>query len=384
MKFNKLDSYKSIKSAILGQDDDSPLYLFKPQTLSQRIKIFQNNFLGRTLYAVKANHNPYVIEFLSKHGIDAFDVASIDEVSLVYKLCPEAEIFFMNPIKSPSSIKLAYHHFGVRNFALDSEWELDKILKETSFPEDLSLFLRIAVCNKKSSLDLSNKFGATIEEAPELLNKMAAYAKNIGLAFHVGSQCSDPNAHHDAFNQIRDILGSTTVGISTIDIGGGFSANYSEDINDPLTNYLESIRNDCQSFINSGFQLLSEPGRAMVADCCSLVLKVIGRKENVIYLTDGMYGGLFENTADDIQFPIKPFSFDTEKSWSRKNLSFKVRGPTCDRHDVLEGVEFMLPENLSIGDYIEFDYAGAYSEVFKNNFSGFHRFNQACLDFNSV
>lgn len=377
--FEQLNSYTSIQAAVWGQPDDSPLYLFRPEVLAKRVEMFKQHFPGRVLYAVKANHNPCVLDFLGKCGIDAFDVASIDEVALVRTICPEAEVFFMNPVKSPSSIRQAYYQFGVRNFVLDANWELDKILRETDFARDLCLFVRVAVCNKKASLNLSNKFGVAVEEAPILLEKVARCAQKVGLAFHVGSQCSDPAAHRNAFDEVRYILNNISFPLAALDIGGGFAANYGQKHSHPVNDYLQDIRNDCRLFSSNHLELLSEPGRVMVADACSLVLKIIGRKGDSLYLTDGIYGGLFENTADGIQFPVRPFALDTNKKWSKKITSFSVWGPSCDGYDGLGSIQFTLPDNVEIGDYIEFGHAGAYSEVFRSNFNGFYRFNQACF-----
>ena len=66
----------------------------------------------------------------------------------------------MHTIKSRESIKEAYYHYNVRDFALDTKDELLKILESTNNAKDLNLYLRISISNEHAEIDLSRKFGA--------------------------------------------------------------------------------------------------------------------------------------------------------------------------------------------------------------------------------
>ena len=101
----------------------------------------------------------------------------------------------MNPVKSRVAIKKAYFNYGVRNFSLDTDDELEKIVKETNFANDLNLHLRISVSNNFAKINLSKKFGVSGYEAKELLKKLKIMQKKIGVSFHLGSQCMNPNAY---------------------------------------------------------------------------------------------------------------------------------------------------------------------------------------------
>ena len=84
---------------------DQPFFLFNKKHLTKQINFFCKNFDGTILYAVKANPLDFVINCISKNGINSFDTASLDETRLIRNLVPNAEIFYMNPIKSRQSIK---------------------------------------------------------------------------------------------------------------------------------------------------------------------------------------------------------------------------------------------------------------------------------------
>ena len=86
-------------------------------------------------------------------GIKHFDVASINEIKLIKKLKPDAKLYFMHTVKSRENISEAYFELGVRDFALDSKDELQKILASTKQAKDLNLYIRIAISNEHAEID---------------------------------------------------------------------------------------------------------------------------------------------------------------------------------------------------------------------------------------
>ena len=136
---------------------------------------------------------PEIIEALVKAGIRGFDVASLVEIERLARVA-EAELFFMNPVKSRGAIVRAYREYGVRSFAFDSDDELDKIVEETGGAEDLELYLRVACPNTHSLIPLEGKFGASAVAAPTLLLRARQIARRLGITFHVGSQAVVPAA----------------------------------------------------------------------------------------------------------------------------------------------------------------------------------------------
>ena len=119
-------------SSIKNQKDS--FFIYYPKNLLKRINSFKNEFNGKVLYAVKANPSEFIIKSLIKNGVKSFDVASIKELKLVKKIYPNANIFFMNPVKSRDSIRKAYTFFNVRNFAVDSLEELKKFMRKQILP----------------------------------------------------------------------------------------------------------------------------------------------------------------------------------------------------------------------------------------------------------
>ena len=114
-------------------------------------------------------------------------------------------------------------------------------------------------------------------------------------------------------------------------------------------------------------EIFCEPGRALVVEAESLIVEIIGRNENHLYLNDGRYGGLFE-ICDEFKMPAEVIS---HKELNDNHLmEFQLWGPTCDSYDKIRSV-YDLPQDIAVGDYLRFHSAGAYSRVFRSDFNGF-------------
>lgn len=114
--------------------------------------------------------------------------------------------------------------------------------------------------------------------------------------------------------------------------------------------------------------LMCEPGRALVADYQSLLTQVLLRKENSIYINDGIYGGLSELVLTRIELPMRVIRLDGPVSG--RTRKFDVYGPTCDSMDILPS-KCELPDDIREGDWIEIGQLGAYSNSAATRFNGF-------------
>jgi ornithine decarboxylase len=270
-------------------------------------------------------------------------------------------------VKSRRAIARAFHDFGVKTFALDSEDELEKILAETNRAKDLTLMVRFAVSGEGSAYPLARKFGVTAEEAPALLRKARGVSEEmLGVAFHVGSQCMRPDAFRAAMDVANRAIVKAGVLADIVDVGGGFPAIYPNMDPAPMALYMQEISEAFEAMsIAQNAQLWAEPGRALVAEAGSIVARVELRKGDALYLNDGAYGNLFDATHVNWRFPTKLL-----RSSRAKNAGFKLYGPTCDSMDMAIG-PFMLPADIREGDYIELGMLGAYSTAMGTRFNGF-------------
>lgn len=345
-----------------------PYYIFSPKTLKRNVDTFLKKFDGETIYSVKTNPNDELIKNIYNFGIRSFDVASLKEIKLVKSLISKCKIYYMNPIKSYSMIQKSYYEFGVRDFSFDCGDELEKIYKATGMANDLNLHIRILTHNNFSKVNLSKKFGIEGKEAIYLLRKASEVSKNIGVSFHVGSQCLSPEAYKLAIEKVSLIVKESGIKIKFLNIGGGFPGKYSEQDPPILTDYFKKIHSEFKKSFNfhSDIQLFSEPGRALVYDCMSLIVKVILKKKNKLFINDGIHGHLSEIKKLGLIPPTRLF----RKKTNKKLIPFSFYGPTCDPNDFLKGPYF-LPETIENNDYIEIDLMGAYTLTTNNDFNGF-------------
>ena len=363
-KFNSVDELVNTIRPV------EPIYCIRPNSIKSACGWFKNNFPGEILYAVKTNPNEKVIKYIGESGIKSFDVASINEIKLIKKIFPEANAYYMNTIKNREHIKESYFNYNIRDFALDTKEELQKIIEATNNAKDLTLYVRVSISNEHAEIDLSQKFGALPSEALGLLRLAKAHAKKVGLSFHVGSQCMHPISYAKGIKEIGNIIKKTKIVPDIINVGGGFPAVYPDLRPQPLESYMEEIKKAFDNLkLENKPKLLCEPGRALVAESGSSIVKIVLRKKHKIYINDGTYGSLFD--AGVLNFVLPTRMIPNGRIASKKLTAFSLYGPTCDSSDFMKG-PFILPNNLKEGDYIEIGQLGAYSLTFRTKFNGFY------------
>jgi len=372
-----LISYQSAFEYLRDHRPDHPVVACRPFAAKRAANWFMTHFSGDVLYALKANVDPVIVESLIAGGIRHFDVASLTEIEFLSQY-EGITSHFMHPVKPRSAIRKAYFEYGVKSFCLDSTEELTKILQETDNGDDLDLFVRIKCTGEGSHIALDHKFGIEDKEAIALLVEARQKAASLGVAFHIGSQAMNAGAFGDAMRRVGEMVVSSGVILDRIDVGGGFPAHYPGLENIELKTYLTEIHSHFDQMpLPENCKLMCEPGRALVAESSSLILKVLGRKGDALYVNDGAYGALYDAAHLGFRYPVR---FLGEGVYDPNILKpFKLYGPTCDSDDFMEG-PFYLPENIAEGDYIEIGQTGAYGEVMRSDFNGFGSVEKIILE----
>ncbi len=368
-----MQKFKSVEELVNRVRPIEPVYCIRKKSIQLASKYFQNKFPGKVLYALKTNPNLAVLKTIVESGINKFDVASIKEIETIRKISPNSQCFYMHTIKSRESIKEAYFNYGIKTFSLDTKDELIKILESTNKAKDLELFVRVAVSNEHAEIDLSKKFGATTAEASGLLRLTKQYAKKVGLSFHVGSQCMHPISYTKGISEISYIIKRTKITPDIINVGGGFPTIYPDLIPKSLEYYFEEIKKGLENLkLEKLPEVICEPGRAIVAESGSTIVRVNLRKKQKLYINDGTYGTLFDAGVPNIVYPSKIIT--NGRIISKKLTSFDFYGPTCDSMDYMKG-PFLLPNNVRENDYIELGQLGAYGLTFRTHFNGLYSDN---------
>ena len=365
-----MQKFKSVDKLVNQLKPTEPVYCIRRDSINIASKFFQNKFPGKILYAVKTNPHPLVLKTIVESGINNFDIASIKEVEAIRSVSPDAKCSYMHTVKSKESINEAYFKYNIKTFSIDTKDELIKILNSTNQAKDLELFVRVAVSNEHAEIDLSKKFGAQTSEAIGLYRLTKQYAKKIGLSFHVGSQCMHPISYSKGINEIKYIIKKTKIVPDVINIGGGFPTIYPDLVPQSLDSYFEEIKNSLNKLkLEKKPEIICEPGRAIVAESGSTIVRVNLRKKQKLYINDGTYGTLFDAGVPNIVYPSRIIT--SGRIISKKLTSFDFYGPTCDSMDYMKG-PFILPNNIKEGDYIELGQLGAYGLTFRTQFNGYY------------
>jgi ornithine decarboxylase len=352
---------------------EQPVYCVRPHVLRETARHFIDAFPGAVLYAVKCNAEPMFLDALHAGGIRHFDTASLPEISVVGERCGDSSCYFMHPVKQRGAIRTAYGRHGVRHFVIDHPDELAKIRAETGNARDVVIVVRLATARRAAVYDLGGKFGAAPQHAADLLRSAYGAGYRVGLSFHVGSQCMTPGSYTAALRLAGHVVDLAGVPLSVVDVGGGFPVPYVGLNPPPLDAYITAITAGLmQLSLAPGYEVWCEPGRALVAAGASLVVRVELRRDNFLYINDGVYGSLSDLKYAGLRFPMRVLRPDGSRvEVLTEDLGdFSLFGPTCDPVDVMEG-PYRLTADVREGDYIEIGQAGAYTTELRTDFNGF-------------
>jgi ornithine decarboxylase len=354
----------------LVKEYGSPLLVLDCETLRQQYRRLKNALPKVDLYfAIKALPNETVITTLHKEGCH-FDIATQGEVRLLEKNGVTAtKTIHTHPIKRDIDIRSTLR-FGCTTFVVDNEFELEKFVR---YKERVGLLLRLSFPNPDAVVNLSKKFGLSVEEAPDFISKAEELGIHVkGISFHVGSQSPHSQSHVDAIQKSIEIIVASRskhdTPMSILDIGGGFPINYDGSSID-IEKFCKPI-NDILETLPKNIHVIAEPGRYIAAPAMTCITSVIGKAVRDgtpwYYLDDGVYNSFSGQIFDHAIYPI----FTLKKGATQPSV---LAGPTCDSIDVIsENID--LPE-LSIGDLIVAPMMGAYTSATATEFNSLPKAN---------
>lgn len=363
----------------LVAEHGSPLLVFDPKVLHDQYQRLEQALPGVDLYyAVKALPEACVIKEINILG-GGFDIASRGEMELLLEQRISGNrTIHTHPIKKDQEIRAGLR-FGATTFVIDNLSELEKLLP---YRKRIGVLLRISFRSEDAKVDLSRKFGCDISEAPSIIQAAADKGIHIrGCSFHVGSQCQTASKHVEAIEQCAELMHTINLTahtpMATLDIGGGFPADYAltgldiQEFCAPIRSALDQLPSD--------WHLLAEPGRYLVAPSVFSITTISGKAKKGdtfwYYLDDGVYGSYSGQMFDHAVYPLQTLSDGPLHPTI-------LTGPTCDSIDVVaEGIE--LPE-LSIGDLIIGHQMGAYTAATKTRFNSLADAKLICLPASST
>ncbi len=387
-----INAYSQHALYYLAEKVGTPYYLIDEHILRanyEKLKNAYSGFNGKTIiaYSIKANFNPYVLNFFSGTEIN-FDVTSPEELYFLLKSGgnPERVIYTsvtegLNEFKevlSKGVKRVIVSSLNGLNNLISAAHELNKV-PEVGIRINPEVQVKAEV---KSSFKIS-KFGVPLsgsgpETAIKLL-KIIESNSNVtfgGFHFHLGSQIEDPSAYVQAFDKLRVFLRrakkEVNFELKFLDIGGGTPVNYGIKVPSPEDIGMQNVEkmNELINETGKSFDLIVESGRFLSAESTMLVSKIVNSKiynnKKIIYLDTG-YHQLLDIALLQQIYPIEviPSGESSSKSQDEKPL---VAGRLCDSMDMFQvGPESRLAE-AEIGKLVIIKNVGAYSIVFNMPF----------------
>ena len=321
-------------------------------------------------YAMKANANSKLMQLIREAGLGVDCVSGGEIRTAIAEGFAADSIMYAGVGKSDWEIRLALQ-LGIFSFNVESLAELE-VIQELAEQEQ-----RIARVCLRINPDVEahththivtgmaeNKFGIALDDMMMVIEKANQYA-NIslkGLHFHIGSQITDMQDFKDLcerINAIQDQLNAQGVYPEIINVGGGLGVDYYAPSENPIPDFKAyfSVFMDCMQ-LRDGQSLHFELGRSIVAQCGSLMTRVLYVKQSV----DKQFAIVDAGMTELIRPALYGAYHHIENltSTADKMQKYDVVGPICESSDIF-AADFPLPTTQR-GDILAIRSAGAYGE----------------------
>jgi diaminopimelate decarboxylase len=354
----------------------TPTYVYSQAVILDNYRRLEAGLRGiSTLicYSVKANSNLKILGLLQRAGA-GFDIVSGGELARVQKVgAPPERVVFSGVGKTESEVDAGLAA-GILMFNVESPGELELIeARARHAGRRAGVAIRV---NPDVEADTHpyvatgqaiHKFGVPRSDAMALYRRAASspHLKVLGVTCHIGSQILSPDPFLKALDEILDIAGklhAEGIEVKYLDLGGGFGIRYKDEQPLDVERLTQQIAARMQSV---PYQLIVEPGRALVAEAGILVSRVLyvkhNERKNFVVVDAGM-NDLLRPSLYGSYHGVVP----VEKR-SDKKLVADVVGPICETGDFL-ALDRELPE-VRPGDLVALLTVGAYGYVLASNYN---------------
>jgi diaminopimelate decarboxylase len=365
----------------------TPCYIYSRATIERHWKAF-DSALGKqphlVCYAVKANSNLAVLNVLAKLG-SGFDIVSIGEMERVLRAGGQADRIVFSGVGKTADEMARALDVGIRCFNVESQAELEvleQVAAEKGVVAPVSLRVNPDVDAKThpyiSTGLKDNKFGIAIEDALDVYQSIAgsAHLKVVGVDSHIGSQLTEVTPFVDALDRVLalvDRLAEKGITLHHLDLGGGLGIRY-KDETPPLPE--EQMAALLERLNGRDFEILIEPGRAIVGNAGVLLTKVLYLKHN-----EEKNFAVVDAAMNDL---MRPSLYAAWQLIERVTLTtaaavktYDVVGPVCETGDFLGKARELALEQ---GDLLAVRSSGAYGFTMSSNYNSRPRVAEIMVD----
>ncbi len=354
----------------------SPCYIYSRATIERHWQAFDKAFGQQAhliCYAVKANSNIALLNILARLG-SGFDIVSLGELMRVIKAGGDPKKVVFSGIGKREDEILTALELGIRCFNIEVSGELDRIndiAKRLKVMAPVSFRVNPDVDAKThpyiSTGLKENKFGIDINQALAEYRRAASLSniKVVGIDCHIGSQLTETRPFLDALDKILDLVNTLKnegIHLHHLDLGGGLGIRYNEEKPPEPAEYIKEL---LDRLGHTDFEILLEPGRAIVGNAGILVTQVEYLKSTEhknFAIVDAAMNDLVRPSLYNAWQEIIPTSLNS----TAEAQVWDIVGPICETGDFL-GKQRLL--NINAGDLLAIRSSGAYGFTMSSNYN---------------
>lgn len=366
-----LDKFKQIPT---------PFYYYDMALLQDTLDEIRRCIAGfpfKVHYAVKANANAAILELIRRAGLGIDCVSGGELAAAISAGFAGNEIAFAGVGKTDKEIAAGIDS-DIFCFNVESLPEME-VINEIAASKGKVARIAIRVnpnidahTHKYITTGLNeNKFGINLPQLDSVVDAALAM-KNlelIGLHFHIGSQIRETEPFImlcNKANELLDQLEARGVKLKIINVGGGLGINYDDPDGDAIAGFDQYFSIFKQHLkLREGQELHFELGRAVVAQCGSLITRVTYVKTGIVkkfIIVDAGMSDLIRPALYQAHHKIENIS-----ATGTPTETYDVVGPICESSDCF-GTDETLPITHR-GDFIALRSAGAYGEIMASRYN---------------
>lgn len=356
----------------------TPFYYYDTALLDKTLEAIKQELLPNyhVHYAVKACTNPKVLRHIVDAGFGADCVSGGEVQACLDAGFPADKIVFAGVGKSDWEIELALKA-GIFCFNVESIPELD-IINELAAQQHKTANVAFRINpnvsahthNNITTGRAENKFGISMEDMVDIVlrTREMSNVECIGLHFHIGSQILDMEDFVTLslrINELQEVLESYGIVLPNISVGGGLGIDYEAPDLHPIPEfkkYFDTFRQYLR--LRPEQQLHFEPGRSIVAQCGTLVSRVLYIKQGAVKKFVIIDAGMTELIRPALYGAYHKVENLTS---TEGEVTYDVVGPICESSDVFVK-DYRMPVSKR-GDFIALRSAGAYGEVMASQYN---------------
>jgi len=337
-------------------------FVLSKKVLREQIKILED--LGLKIsYSYKTNRVVGdIIQKLPECDNVDFSIHTKEGIEFIKN---KTKVWFFLQAESQQEIEKLIDR-DIKKFVIDNELDLNNLGKAAEkIGSKISLLIRMKFQEHRIGTGKYFVYGLPSEKVVELIEKLKgkSWLEKIGVHLHRKSQNM---TEWEILEELKDSFSEKVLNkIDILNIGGGLPVKYVS-MNKEVFTYIFSKIKEAQEWLkNKGIETIIEPGRFIAAPCIRLLVKIIQKQRNVLIINTTIYNCALDNILTGTKMLVLE-----EKSEDEEGISFLIKGNSPTRDDIFR-YNVKLNKNITVGDEITFENAGAYN--YTTDFFGYKK-----------